>query len=295
MQRYRVNYQLLVGLFVVSIVLSITLFFVWKWQINRKAIWYRERSQAALEKDDKLEAFDYLKKFVRLRRKNEEARVELASIAADVAIMDGVSRQEKGDAFHVLSETVRRTGDSGLRRKLADLQFKYGRPQSAITHLKELLNESNDPELQALYVRSLFRAKDYNKAIGMAFDLIGYNKETKAFDVETAAAPDQPELYSTLASVLLQREKDPELARQVIDQMAAVNPDSAVARLRRSVFLYDSDEKEEAAVELDKAFQLDPEDADILYRKAAVAKGEKNYEDAHRFASEGIKKSPDEM
>ncbi|MCH7751352.1 MAG: hypothetical protein IH898_04280, partial [Planctomycetes bacterium] len=66
MQRYRVNHQLLIGLFVGGIVLSITLFFLWKWQVNRKAIWYHERSQVALEEDDKLEAFDYLKKFVNL-------------------------------------------------------------------------------------------------------------------------------------------------------------------------------------------------------------------------------------
>ncbi len=119
MQRYRVNYQLLIGLFVGGIVLSITLFLLWEWQVSRKAIWYHERSQAALKEDDKLVAFDYLKKFVRLRRENEEARVELASIAADIAVMDGVSREEKGTAFQVLSETVRRTGDSALRRKLA--------------------------------------------------------------------------------------------------------------------------------------------------------------------------------
>ncbi len=103
MQRYRVNYQLLIGLFVGSIVLSITLHFVWKWQVSRKASWYHERSQVALEEDNKLEAFDYLKKFVRLRRENVEARVELASIAADIAVMDGVSREEKGTAFRVLS------------------------------------------------------------------------------------------------------------------------------------------------------------------------------------------------
>ena len=72
--------------------------------------------------------------------------MELASIAADIAVMDGVSREEKGTAFAVLSETVRKTGDSALRRKLAVLQFKYGRPQDAITHLEELLKTSDDSE-----------------------------------------------------------------------------------------------------------------------------------------------------
>ena len=296
MQRYRINYQLLIGLFVGGIVLSITLFFVWNWQVNRKATWYHERSQAALKKDDKLEAFDYLKKFVKLRKKDDEARVELANIAADIAVMDGISREDKGNAFGVLTDTVRRTSDSGLRRKLADLQFRFGRPQDAITQLKELLNESpDDSELQSMYVQSLFRAKDFNKAIDMAFELIGYNKLTKEFDEGTAKAADQPELYSTLADALVQQGRDSELARKVIDQMAALNPDSPVALLRRSVFLYNRDEKEEASADLEKAFQLAPEDPDILYRKAEVAYFEKDYEEARRFASEGIEKSPEEM
>ena len=295
MQRYRINYQLLIGLFVGSIVLSIALYLVWKWQVNRKANWYHERAQAALEKDDQLEAFDYLKKFVKLRKEDEEARVELATIAADIAVMDGISRESKGEALGVLSDTVRRTSDSGLRRKLADLQFNYGRPQDAITHIKELLNESEDPELHSLYVRSLFRAKDYNKAIDMAFNLIGYDKLTKGFNGENAIAANQPELYSSLATALLQQRRDPEVARQVIDQMVALNPDSSVAHLQRSIFLYNDDEKEEAATELDKAFQLAPEDADVLYRKAEVNLFENNYEEARRFATEGIEKHPNEM
>jgi len=295
MQRYRINYRLLIGLFVGSIVLSITLHFVWKWQVNRKANRYRESSQAALASNDTLKAFKDLKMYLRLRRQDESARIELATIASDIAVMDGVSREDKGNAFGVLSDTVRRTSDPGLRRKLADLHFFHGRPQDAITHYNELLNASEDPELRAMHARSLFRAKDYNKAIDHAFKLIGYDKLAKEFNSESATAANQPELYSALAEALLQQDKDIELARQVIDQMVALNPDSAIARLRRSVFLYGVDEKEEATAELNKAFELDPEDADVLYRKAEVAYLEENHEDARRFANEGIEKFADEM
>jgi tetratricopeptide (TPR) repeat protein len=294
MQMYRINYRLLIGLFVGSIVLSIVLYFTWKWQVNRKANWYRERSQLALENDDQLEAFDYLKKFVKLRREDEEALVELADIAAELAVMEGISREDRGSALGVLSDTVRRTGDPGLRRKLADWQFLYGRPQDAITQIKELLIESDDPELQSLYVRALFRARDYNNAIDEAFKSIGYNTLTKEFDGEIAVA-DQPELYSTLASALVTQRKDIDLARRVIDQMATLNPDSAIAHLEKSKFLHGREEKEEAATELDRAFQLDPESTDVLYRKAEVDFIEKNYEDARRIANEGIELFPDEM
>lgn len=296
MQRYRINYRLLIGLFVGSLVLSISLHFVWKWRVSSKANWYREHSQAALDSGNTLEAFDFLGKFVKLRPDDEEARVDMASIAADVAVMDGVSSQERGIAFGVLSETVRRTGDPGLRRKLAEMQFEHGRPQDAIVHLKQLLEtDPDDSELQAMYVQALFRAKDYIQAIELAFNLIGYDRQTEEFKQDSAKAADQPKVYATLANALVQEEKDEELARRVIDQMAAVNPDSAVAHLSRSVFLYSVDEKEEAADELEKAIQLDPNDTDILYRKAAVAKEEKDFENARQFVTEGIEKSPDEM
>ena len=295
MQRYRINYRLLIGLFVGSILLSVTLHFVWKLQVNWRADWYRDESQVAMQAGNQLKAFDYLKKFVRLRKKDEQARIELASIAADVAVMDGIKREEKGAALGVLSDTVRRTNDAGLRRKLADLQFLHGSPKDAIAQLKELLKVSDDPELHALHVRSLFRAKDYNQAIDLAFELIGYDKLAKAFDTEKAVAADQPELYSALAQALLQEKKNPELARQVIDQMAALNPDSAIAHLRRSIFLHHQDEKEEAAKELDKALQLDPQDEEVLYRNAEVNLSEENYEEARRFARQGIEIYPEAM
>lgn len=296
MQRYRVNYHLLIGLFVGSIVASVALYFLWRWQLDRKAVWYRERSQAALEEDNQLEAFEYLEKFVKLRTDDNQARVELAAIAADILEMEGVDRESQALAFGILDQTVRRTGDPAARRKIADLLFRSGRPQDAITHYEELLKDDPDnAELKSLRVQAMFRGKAFNKAAAAAFELIGYDTETETFDTKKAEAADQPKVYSTLASYLIQREHQPELAAKVIDQMVAVNPDSAVAHLERSTYLYSDDKKEEAAAELDQAYQLDPENSDVLYRQGAVASDEKKFEAAREIATTGIEKYPDEM
>lgn len=295
MQQYRINYKLLLGLFVGSIVLTISLFLIWKWQISRKATWYRDTAMVALEEDDLLKAFEYMQKFVQLRRQDEEARVELAAIAYDVVQLEGVPREEQGMAFGVLSDTVRRTSDPQSRRNLADLYFKSGQAQQALVHYEELVKTDDDPELKGLLVRCLFLAKDYESAMTEAYSLIGFDPETEEFDDEKATVTDQPEIYFTLASVLLGREDEPELARQVIEKMIANNPDSAIAHLRKSMFLFGVDEKEEAKEELEKAYQLDPDNSDIIYQRATVAVSEKEYEESVAIAEDAIKRFPKEM
>ena len=39
MQRYRVNYKLLVSVFVGTVVFVVAAYFLWHWQVNRKATW----------------------------------------------------------------------------------------------------------------------------------------------------------------------------------------------------------------------------------------------------------------
>lgn len=295
MQQYRINYKLLIGLFVGSLVLMVTLWQVWKWQVSRKASWYRDIAVEARENDDLLKAFEYQQKFAKLRKADEEARFELAAIANEVLQLEGVPREDQGMAFSILSETVRRTSDPTSRRNLADLYFKWGQAQQAIVHFEELLKIEDDPELRSLLVRSLFLAKDYESAMTEAYTLIGFDPDTEEFKPGEATVTDQPEIYSTLASVLLSREDEPEVARKIIDEMIAQNSDSAVAHLHKSVFLFSVDEKEEAKEELEKAYQLDPEDSNIIYQRATVALSEEGYEEAISIAEKGITDFPKEM
>ncbi len=293
MQRYRINYHLLVGLVIGSVVLSITAHFIWKWRVNSKATWYRERSARALEEGDKIEAFDYLGKFAKLRRDDEQVRVELASLASDIVVLESATREERGTAFAILEETVRQTGDADLRRKLADFHFAIGRSE-AIVHYEELLAKTpDDPELNALYVRALFRSKDYRRATELALNLIGYDKNTKSFDPQKSKASDQPVLFATLASALVSRSKEPELAREVIELMIANNPESAVAHLQRSIFLSRVQEIDEAAAALERAYELDPLDADILNQKGWAALEDKDYEKAAQFFAKGLEEYPE--
>ena len=298
MQQYRINYRILIGLVVGFFVSAILLHFLWKWQVDRKATWYRDTAEVALEEEDTLKAFQYMQFFMGLRREDEEARVKLASIAFDVLHLEGAPRDEQSDAFRIISDTVRRTSDLETRRKLADLYFEMAdarqseqQAAQALIHYEELLKTSDDPELKARHVRSLFIAKDYQNAMRQAYELIGLDPETETFDDEKAEAANQPEVYAAVANVLLYRENDKELAEKIIDKMIENNPDSAVAHFQKSLYL--SAEDEEAAVaELEKAYELDPENPRILARKIQLARLDDDPNQAIELAKSGIERFP---
>jgi len=296
MQRYRINYRLFAGLFVGSIVLAVAAYFFWSWQVDRNANWFRDRSKVAQENNDLHEAFEYLHKYVMLRQDELVERVQLAHIASDLAVSEDATREERGVAYRVLEDTVRRSDDDELRRKLADLQILFGRPQDAIVHIDQLLETyPDDSELLALRVKSLFSAKAFRRATVLALGLVGYDKKNDQFDIEKSKARDQPEVYGLLAGLLYSRDKDKELARRVIDQMVAANPESYTAYLQQSIFLSGIGEKEEAAVALEKAFELAPTDASVLHRKGIFALEDKNYDEAYQFFSAGIDKYPEKL
>jgi len=297
MQRYRFNYRLLFGVVGGSVfVAAVAFFLVHPWQVDRKASWFLERANQAFEENDLRVAYDYQYKYVRYRSEEEEARVKLANIAADISDLDDVTREEIGTALGVLDDTVRRTSDAKLRRRLADMQIRIGRPQAALVHIQELLYEEPDnTEFQSLRVKALFLTKDFPRARELGYGLIGYDKQTKEFDAEKATAADQIEIYGLLAAILYEKSNTRDLSRRVIDRLVEVNPDSSEAHLKRSVFLYQVAETEEAGISLDRAYELAPTDSAVLLRKGKIALEEKEYDTAREFFDKALELYPEKI
>ena len=296
MQRYRVNYKLLVGVFVGAVVLAVGSFLLWHFQVNRKATVFRENARVAKEEGKPAEAFDLLLKYVQLRREEVEPQIELAHIGLDI-IKDENSQQElRSQAFAVLEQTVRRTGDPELTRELIKIIIGF-RPQDALSHLEELLRENpDDSELLAMQAQALYRVKGAKPATDLCFKLVGYDRAGGEFDAKKSKVKDRPEVYSLLAGLIIEDDKDNEpLAERVIDEMVEVNPKSARAHLNRAVFLRTLDKKEESNKALDEAYMLDPADADVLQQIGAVAFDEKDYEKAEKVFRDGIEKHPDRL
>ncbi len=297
MQRYRVNYRLFFGLAAGSfVVASGAFFFAHPWQVNRKANWFRERAEEALSSDDLRKAYDYQYKYVRYRSQDDTARIKLANIAVDVSKLEGATQEDHMVAYQILDESVRRTRDPALRKKLADVLMAIGRPQDALVHIEELLEDDpNNTEILSLRVRALFLTKNFRGASDLALGLVGYDKKNKTFDVKKAAAADQPEIYALLADALYNKKSTRALASRVIDQMIETNPESYDAYLKQSSFLQKTGGNEEALVALEKAYELNPTNIDVLRRKGGVAFVDKNYDEAKRYFEKTIELYPDKI
>jgi tetratricopeptide (TPR) repeat protein len=270
MQRYRVNYPLLIGLTVGFVILTPALYFLWRFQVNRNADRLIAKADAAEASGELEGAYDSLKHYVQLRSKEPEAWKRLGNIAEKVAIDESLDMQVRGEAFTLLSNAVRETNDAPLRRKLVDTQTKFGMADVALINIEQLLNDGNtDPKLMAMKAQCLFGTQRQAEGIGWCYQLIGYDQKAREFVPEKALAPDQPVVYALLASFLNDRE--PELANQVIEQMMAANPESVDAYLMKYQFLKQTKKDDEARVALEKAFELDPDNASVISAKGEEA------------------------
>lgn len=90
------------------------------------------------------EAFESLQQYVQLRSRENEARVRLGEVAVKVTEQEDLEPELRGKAFQTLVAVVRDTGDidesdpeeakrqreanAKLRRKLVDIQTKFGAP-----------------------------------------------------------------------------------------------------------------------------------------------------------------------
>ncbi len=301
-QRYRINHQLVIGLFVGAVVLGIVAYFLRSWQVSRLAGARRDRAQQELAEGNYLEAFEQQSDYVLLRRDEEDeaaARIALANIGLEVLDLPEADREQRGRAWGALEDAVRRTGDPQLRLELAKLiltLFPAERAADALEHVEELLRENpGDPELNLLQVRALYRAKDNRRGNELAAKLIGFNRKSKKFREDGALVPDEPEIYYMLARSYFRSSKYRELSRIIIDRMVAMNPESAVAHLRLSLFEEMLGNQEEAAEALQQAAALDPQDAAILYRQASFAMQNENPDQAYEVLVRARQEHPEDM
>jgi tetratricopeptide (TPR) repeat protein len=127
-----------------------------------------------------------------------------------------------------------------------------------------------------------------------SYKLIGYDPETDTFDPKKATAPHHTEVYTNLASTLGSQDKG-ELADRVMDQLIEVNPESAEAHLARGRYRYSLDDIESARTDVEKAFQLKPEDPNVLLFMSELAATDKDYEKATEYLATGKKLHPKDV
>ena len=86
LQRYRVNYHLLVGLIVGGFLTAAACYLLWRFQVDRNANRLLARAEAAEASGDDEEAFESLGQYVRLRPDEDEVRVRFGLARPNLAL-----------------------------------------------------------------------------------------------------------------------------------------------------------------------------------------------------------------
>ena len=117
--------------------------------------------------------------------------------------------------------------------------------------------------------------------------LIGYDDKTDTFDVKKALAPNDASVYANCADLLRSIQNKPELADRVLDQLVKVNPELPEAYLQRGAYYVSIGEPVRGQRDIEKAYKLAPNDADVLLNMAARADANKRTGPGPEFLDSG--------
>ncbi len=305
MQRYRVNYVLLIGLTVGAVVASGAVYGVWAMQMSHNAGVLLERADKAEANGDLADAASHLQNYVGFRPKEDEARIRLVNLYIKIA-KDLIEKEEyrefMGVKQRVASALYRFPGESKLRADWVDVLMTPGMVQrsfakDAANHIKVLLaRQPEDAGLLMKYATSLASLGKPREAAAELYKLIGYDNAADTFDTSQAIAPHNIQAYGLLTDLLVGPLERRKVASHLQKQMVQANPESGKAYLAQAKYLFAMDRGkgsmndwgDEAATSLKKAYELDPKNTGILLTLAQQAQRKKDFDLTKKYLEEGL-------
>lgn len=235
--------------------------------MRRKAEAAEARAQAAEARGETAEArtavqeaIRYYDRYVALRRKDDEAACRRALLLAQEAERPGASGEAKHRARMALEDASTRDAENvEVLRKLADLSYELGMPSHAAVHLKRLAQfEPENSELGVKLARCQISTEHYREALATLERVIAQDK----LNVEA---------YGELATLLQSKLSDGDRAEAVLDQMIAANSRAPDAFVTRARFRQLTKDIEKARADIEKAYELDPKNLNVLLAAADLA------------------------
>ncbi|QDU59087.1 tetratricopeptide repeat protein [Aeoliella mucimassa] len=309
MQRYRVNYTLLVGILVGSVVAAGAIYGVWRWRMTGNASNLLDRAATAKEEGDIRKAISIYNTYLDFKPEDEEILVDRAMLYVDYAnqLVEEKEFYEFSKIRNVISDALFKfSGQDDLRRHYLDLlcspELEPYFAKDSLDQIKILINKSpEDQELLERQARCLVYNKQPREAVEVFYKLVGYNPKTEKFSVEEAIAPNNAKNYAMLARTLNRDLDNTKLAMRVEEQMVQVNPDSADAQLEYGMYLgsvdkgegSDADYGQKASDALQKAYKLEPTKPEVLLALAEEALRNDDSETAEKYLKEGLQSDTD--
>lgn len=299
MQQYRVNYGLLIGLIVGTLVLMAFAFGLHHFQLDRNADILIETAEAAQKQGDLQTARDEYANYLSIRPDDDQVRLKLANLHVDINDQPAAEPEDFPIAIAYLEDIVRQMPEEKeLQKRLVQMYGQRGFTQQALDHLARMVEKfPDDGDLQVQQFNYLLASRKFDGpdgALAKGKKLIGYDDKTDKFDAKKAIAPHEASVYANVAALLRSSVNKPELADRVMEQLIDVNPDSADAYLQRGQYFVNISEPSRGEQDVRKAYQLAPDDADVLLAMAGRAQLREQDAEAKKFLETGNEKHPED-
>ena len=297
MQRYRVNYGLLIGLLTSAVVIGAVFYVVLQIQLERNADQLLTRADLAEKAGEVRKSAGFLVRYYRQRPAElEPAKRLVKALVAILSLPDVEPSKDYGNAVGFMEAIVRDHDKQApdVRKDLANLYIIARRWPDALQHVDILINtDPKNEELQGLRMRCLLGGKQDQKALAYASKIVGLNLQRGEFDVESASGPSSVGVYPQLARLVSSIEKDEDLADRIINQMVEVNPESVKALVIRARYQLQREREEEAEADLATALSMAPKDEQVLLSNALYYRNKKNFQEARTLLQTGIEEYPE--
>jgi tetratricopeptide (TPR) repeat protein len=276
--RRKLNVKLVVGTFGGLLILSAATYALHECQVRRNAHQLLERADRAVEEKDYEKALTLYPQYLNFVPNDPDTVQKYAEV------LDGRAGNvgERVRLVVLMDQVLRvKPNENALRVRLVHNLIALGRHADALDHLQKLLARARDKaEVHHMIGWCLEAKKDYPQA-------------AKAFAMAVKLDPTRIESYALLVEVLQDRLRQPDAALQVMNDMVKANADSHQAYLLRARFQRRRGEEQTAALDLQTASRLSPDDPDVILEVADAARARGQWDEAARLLKDGVKRYPE--
>jgi cellulose synthase operon protein C len=242
-------------------------------QMQRNAGALLREAKRAIDQEQYARAASLLQRYLTYEPDDTEA---VASYA-DALQKSSSSFQTRFRVFLLLEQVLRSQPERvEARKQVIECAIDLRRFEDAIGHLAAMLAGAK-------------RKAQWEHKLGWCLEALGqYEESARAFRRAIAEDPGQLESFILLAELLDRRLKRPAEAPAVMDAMVEANPDWWKAYLVHARFQFGAGKLDDAVEDVRFAFELAPEQEEVLLAATDLALIAGNPAEARRIASQGL-------
>ena len=299
----RLNVRLIVILLAVVLVSGIGVYFLHRWQTDSHARGLLRRADLAEEAGELPKAIGFLGRYMQQRPDDGEVLTRMALLQEKTTQERSLQPREFQATGMLLENAIRQSPDDAeLRQRTAEFYLRSGRSKDAIEHLQALPPGDRDADAQMLLARAFARSGNFEEAISLLEEIVGYSQTDNEFDAERALDAHQVPAYVSLAHIYVEQLGKTTLADRTMEACVAANRDSAEAYLARGEHFIRRALKESGQARDDlfangesdirHAAQLSPGDAEVIGALADVEIRKGDLESAKVWLARGMESFP---